>query len=462
MTSKATPEAVTARRKSKKEAASSSVTEEKVWLSSLKPITQEVFLVLPPAAWAGMTTEFYITFWQLSLGDIFVPEAQYRLKIQEQKAAMAAAMDQDRRNNSVEDQLERVADRHPLKQDRLDHATGRLKAEMEAQATNKMFVMERLEREKEHWFKGLSEEGSISEVVCHCIIPRAKTSSVDALFCFKYLDILHAIDTPNFLCLTLYNKLFDELDNIVACLTKSEAGNFGVLLQEILQQLDKWWRIKAMYKCEGQSRRSFDLPGFKGREPPEYIEDMTKSDYLDHKSFQKLCMDGTTKSLSLKSGQHVRARNSLIILNKVAACFPVLLCHGEKLSKRASDIATNSAKGDLKWMADDYLVKANESQSWIGCNEFFRGKPGGFKASSASASGAVQIDRNCSLPKVTPRSDPKSDVTTKIGHRREGNESLRLRILRPKRSTTMNSNTSKITNTTHTISITAENQQVER
>lgn len=147
MTRRTAPEAV-AKRRSRKDVAPSSITEEKVWLSSLESITREVSSVLPPVAWTGMAPEFYITFWQLSLGDIFVPEAQYRLKIQELKAA-TAAMEQDCRGYSADERTQRATE-----QDRLVRATSRLKAEVEVRAKNKMCVMERLGRENEHWFEG--------------------------------------------------------------------------------------------------------------------------------------------------------------------------------------------------------------------------------------------------------------------------------------------------------------------
>ncbi|KAG0341612.1 THO complex subunit 2 [Podila horticola] len=395
MTRRTAPEAV-AKRRSRKDVAPSSITEEKVWLSSLESITREVSSVLPPAAWTGMAPEFYITFWQLSLGDIFVPEAQYRLKIQELKAA-TAAMEQDRRGYSADERTQRATE-----QDRLVRATSRLKAEVEVRAKNKMCVMERLGRENEHWFEGLSEDGSISEVIRHCIIPRAKASSVDALFCSKYLDILHAIQTPNFSRLTLYDKLFDEFNSIVSCATEGEARNFGVLLLEILQQLDKWQRIRALYEHEGQSRCSFDLPGFRGREPPEYVEDMTMADYLNHESFQEALY-----------GWH------------------------------------------------DKIFEVKESQPWTRSIDHFHGKPNhfrgklkGLKESSASAPRAVQVDRNRSLLEVSPRSNPISDVTSKS--RRHGKGALR-----PKPSTAMNIDSNNITTTSHITSTAVKNQLVK-
>lgn len=48
---------------------------------------------------------------------------------------------------------------------------------------------------------------SISQVIQCCIFPRAKNSSVDALFCAKFINLLHSIGTLNFSTLTLYDKV---------------------------------------------------------------------------------------------------------------------------------------------------------------------------------------------------------------------------------------------------------------
>lgn len=122
--------------------------EEKVWMSSLESVTQEISSILPPRVWRGMTPNFYITFWQLSLYDIFVPEDQYRAEINKQKAG-AMALDNDRNNYSPREQAKRLKER-----ERYFQAATRLEFEMENQLQNKKKIMVRLNREKGHWFQG--------------------------------------------------------------------------------------------------------------------------------------------------------------------------------------------------------------------------------------------------------------------------------------------------------------------
>ncbi|KAF9978216.1 THO complex subunit 2, partial [Mortierella antarctica] len=118
-----------------------------VWLPSLEPIAEEVTNILPPRALRGLKPHFFVTFWQLTLYDIFVPVDQYKAEIAKLKHT-AHVMDSDRTAYSSSVQAKRGRDR-----DRLLHAATRLDKEMENQLANHKRVMERLHRESQHWFR---------------------------------------------------------------------------------------------------------------------------------------------------------------------------------------------------------------------------------------------------------------------------------------------------------------------
>lgn len=124
-----------------------STTVAPVWLPSLEPIAEEVTNILPPRALRGLKPHFFVTFWQLTLYDIFVPVDQYKAEIAKLKHA-AHVMDSDRTTYSSSVQAKRGRDR-----DRLFHAAARLDMEMESQLANHKRVMERLHRESQHWFR---------------------------------------------------------------------------------------------------------------------------------------------------------------------------------------------------------------------------------------------------------------------------------------------------------------------
>lgn len=118
------------------------------WLKSLEPIAEEAKGILPTRAWRGLSPQFYVTFWQLSLYDIFVPVDQYKAEIAKLKQAVVN-MDNDRAHYGPTAQAKRGRDR-----ERLLISAARLDLEMKNQLTNHKHVMERLKRESQHWFAG--------------------------------------------------------------------------------------------------------------------------------------------------------------------------------------------------------------------------------------------------------------------------------------------------------------------
>lgn len=127
---------------------SATATQEDPWLSCLRPIVEEVLDILPPRAWRGLKPQFYITFWQLTVYDIFVPVEHYKAEIAKLKHAVNI-MDGDRTTYGSSAQAKRNRER-----ERLFQTAARLDMEMESQLANHKSVMDRLYREKEHWFRG--------------------------------------------------------------------------------------------------------------------------------------------------------------------------------------------------------------------------------------------------------------------------------------------------------------------
>lgn len=60
------------------------------------------------------------------------------------------------------------------------------------------------------------------------IVPRARLSPADALFCAKFVRLLHELGTPNFPTLFFYDRLFgDQLLPICFHMTEDEVRNYG-------------------------------------------------------------------------------------------------------------------------------------------------------------------------------------------------------------------------------------------
>lgn len=65
----------------------------------------------------------------------------------------------------------------------------------------------------------------------HCILPRATFSCVDALYCAKFVDLLHDLNVPYFNTLLYYFRLFNAMPAVLMSCTELEARRIARFLQ---------------------------------------------------------------------------------------------------------------------------------------------------------------------------------------------------------------------------------------
>ncbi|KAG0214662.1 THO complex subunit 2 [Mortierella sp. GBA30] len=349
-----------------------STAENQVWLPSLESITQEVVGILPPHTWRGLRPQFYVTFWQLTLSDIFVPVDQYKAEIAKMQRAVKV-IENDQSKQSSKELKDRKEDR-----ERLLKTILKLDMEMKQQLSNHKRVMDRLQVERQHWFQGLASERQdvISQVIQHCIYPRAILSNLDALFCAKFIQILHSIGTSDLSTLTLYDKILVEADRILLLSTESEAKSYGQFLCELLTNLGRWHTSRTLYEKEG---RGTDLPGFQkkwGTRNSSYK--INQEDLLDFEDFRRVlyrCHVSLFKggSKALESGEYMQIKNTILMLRETASCYPTMTAIGDKLFDIVRGIATTEKREDLKLLANAYLgvlKKHKDSACWMLVTEF--------------------------------------------------------------------------------------------
>jgi len=94
-----------------------------------------------------MKPQFYATFWQLTLYDIFIPTDQYNTEIS-RLTTQARSFDNDRTPQTSSMITKRKKDR-----ERLYGAVNRLKSDLARQEVNHEAVRVWLKREGQHWFQ---------------------------------------------------------------------------------------------------------------------------------------------------------------------------------------------------------------------------------------------------------------------------------------------------------------------
>ena len=160
-------------------------------LHGLYPLVTKVLPLVDQAIWdAGiLTPQFYFTFWQLSLGDIEVPEEAYRDAISSQNRSGSAERSGPRSADSVS---------------RLRRQLDDLKGELLARQQRRTAVMQRLSAESKHWFPKPEVTTLIHQ---HCIAPRVSVSRADAVYCARFLDCLHKLGTDAYWTIGMINQV---------------------------------------------------------------------------------------------------------------------------------------------------------------------------------------------------------------------------------------------------------------
>lgn len=129
---------------------------------------------------------------------------------------------------------------------------------------------------------GESRVETIIHMIQYCIYPRCSFSPVDAVFCAKFILLMHNISTLNFASLFTFDKLFSKETvhaTIFSC-TETEAKNYGAFLGELLKILARWHKSESSYEKEC----TFVL-GFSRKWPP--VLSPGRSDMLTWDEFRK-------------------------------------------------------------------------------------------------------------------------------------------------------------------------------
>ncbi|KAG0084549.1 THO complex subunit 2 [Podila epicladia] len=310
--------------------------EGEIWMNSLASVTRDISAMLPAQAWSGMIPQFFVTFNQLTLYDISVPNEQYQVVLKKLK-----------------------------KRDPSDSSIGRLVKEQEQQVINRRIVMDRIAREKNHWFKELSTPVRVEQIVRHCIIPRAKACAVDAMYCAKFIDILHGLNTRNFSRLNVYQRLLAAVKRVICESTEQEVRAFGVLMREVLSHLSRWYKFSVVYEQEGCSRQAIDLPSYTRRG----ANAGKNEDQLSHVIFRDVVNEWHVNlhkviDEALQSKNKSRIENALAFLRQVSTYFPATLKDEEQLVKRMHDLCRDKVGNNLNDPINAYLANIkNKSTS---------------------------------------------------------------------------------------------------
>ena len=80
-------------------------------------------------------------------------------------------------------------------------------------------VMARLKREKDSWFFSrsakLAKNETITTFLQLCLFPRCIFTANEAIYCAKFVQVIHSLKTPNFSTLICFDRVRCSINNCV-------------------------------------------------------------------------------------------------------------------------------------------------------------------------------------------------------------------------------------------------------
>jgi THO complex subunit 2 len=310
-------------------------------------IAQQLRVAMPERFGDHSFLDFFVTFWGLSLKDVYVPEGE-ELKMQYEDAkkhvhnmAVTASSDSRYRHDPS---ILRQAKENVSKLDE------------EYQETSKMarLTQSGLQKEMLQWFSGVSADQSKSLhdlLIQDCFLPRLRMSLQDAQFASTMLFFMHRTGVPGFRLLKFLDRLFisERLSPIIGSMSEDEVKCFGRFINDILRELERWHVDENVFDqlAYGQNKR---LRGFamaaEPNSPLMSYEMFLKVHCKWHKELFKALKD------SLENKHYSELRNSINVLKAVSPAFPKI----EHMAVELRTIIERYAKDDER---DDVKVAAN-------------------------------------------------------------------------------------------------------
>eukprot|EP00929_Paragymnodinium_shiwhaense_P030712 TRINITY_DN17359_c0_g1_i2.p1 TRINITY_DN17359_c0_g1~~TRINITY_DN17359_c0_g1_i2.p1 ORF type:complete len:1535 (-),score=523.90 TRINITY_DN17359_c0_g1_i2:108-4712(-) len=311
----------------------------------------------------GLAMSFYVTFWRLSLQDIFMPQVGYEKayrQIEDNIKQVQLAKKQLERERDFQDKREYKA----LKKDivRLQESSTKLKEEENKQAYAHKLVLARLEQEKKSWFKRPGPPAT-TNFVAEMLCPRVLTSHADALFCCHFVRLLIRLKTPGFQLLDFYNSWTIMLTQCIRCCSEREAQIFGVFLREMMSYVLHLRQNEKVYNEEMKDNPAF----FRHYEDPSTSEvayakfgDFAKGHVKWEGRIFKAVRAG------LESKDWMEKRNALLLLSQSAKAFPMVEKYSKETLKLVETLKEKETLADLKTLANSIAVLLrSQKENWV-------------------------------------------------------------------------------------------------
>uniref|UniRef100_F7HRD3 THO complex subunit 2 n=1 Tax=Callithrix jacchus TaxID=9483 RepID=F7HRD3_CALJA len=335
----------------------------------MAPVHEAVVSLHVSKVWDDISPQFYATFWSLTMYDLAVPHTSYEREVNKLKIQMKA----------IDDNQEMPPNKKKKEKERCTALQDKLLEEEKKQMEHVQRVLQRLKLEKDNWLLAKSTKNeTITKFLQLCIFPRCIFSAIDAVYCARFVELVHQQKTPNFSTLLCYDRVFSDIIYTVASCTENEASRYGRFLCCMLETVTRWHSDRATYEKE-----CGNYPGFLTILRATGFDGGNKADQLDYENFRHVVHKWHYKLTKasvhcLETGEYTHIRNILIVLTKILPWYPKVLNLGQALERRVHKICQEEKekRPDLYALAMGYSGQLKSRKSYmIPENEFHHKDP---------------------------------------------------------------------------------------
>ncbi|XP_069468772.1 THO complex subunit 2 isoform X2 [Ambystoma mexicanum] len=335
----------------------------------MAPVHEAVVSLHLPKVWDDISPQFYATFWSLTMYDLAVPQRSYDREVTKLKIQMKA----------IDDNMEMPPNKKKKEKERCTALQDKLLEELKKQQEHVVRVLQRMKLEKESWLLARSTKNeTITKFLQLCIFPRCIFSAIDAVYCARFVELVHQQKTTNFSTLLCYDRVFSDIIYTVASCTENEASRYGRFLCCMLETVTRWHSDRAIYEKE-----CGNYPGFVTILRASGFDGGNKADQLDYENFRHVVHKWHYKLTKasvhcLETGEYTHIRNILIVLTKILPWYPKVLNLGQALERRVKKICLEEKekRHDLYALAMGYSGQLkNRITYMVPENEFHHKDP---------------------------------------------------------------------------------------
>jgi THO complex subunit 2 len=330
--------------------------------------------MLPPETWSDISSMLFETFYSHSLYDLFCPEDVYNSEIVRLDKEVERLSSAKTTSSSDATELERVK-----------NTSADLSEDMVAQASHVDSIRKIIDQRKDSFFPSAnSSKESMATFFTRCIYPRCMQGPDDAMYCARFIQLLHEMDTPGFNTLTFYDCAIIAFSRSLYGLTEGEAANVSIFLRDTWKLLSHWrYEDNAFVSEVGGKPGSFVAANdpILSLEGEREASGQGDSDEDQISSSREVTPDvyerfynkwhasiGATSIGALQSKEYMHKRCCLIILSRMIDVYPTRPKTGNKLLTALEPLQSeNNTLADIRAAAQAYsmqLVKARDDGVW--------------------------------------------------------------------------------------------------